>query len=194
MQGRYIIRWGHLRFGHHLIVSCVLLHNQVLMRRPLAIKTGKTLRSLDTIDKLFERAFAPRASISSADGPTPKRRSVDLSRRPAAVEPPSTAHDTLLDPPSLATPKMSLDPIWDEVRQTKERELAASPSKVKSLDKVMTRTVSEPTPAKPELPPPKKVVKRKSRQVVAENPRHSCELTSTHSVSFREAPDGRTVS
>ena len=130
--------------------------------RPLAIKTGKTLRSLDTIDKLFERAFAPRISISSADGPSAKRRSVD-QRRPMAPEPPDTSYDSPLDPPAQTTPKISLDPIWDEVRQTKERELAASPSKVKSLDRVMP-PAPEPH-VKSELPPPKKVVKRKSRQV-----------------------------
>lgn len=131
--------------------------------RPLAIKTGKTLRSLDTIDKLFERAFAPRISISSVDGPNAKRRSVD-QRRPMAPEPPETSYDSPLDPPGQTTPKISLDPIWDEVRQTKERELAASPSKVKSLDRVMAPAAPEPH-VKSEHPAPKKVVKRKSRQV-----------------------------
>ena len=132
--------------------------------RPLPIKTGKPLRSLDTIDKLFERAFSPRISISSADGPNNKRRSVD-TRRPKAFEPPGTSNDSPIEQPGQVTPKMSLDPIWDEVRHAKERELAASPSKVKSLEKVMDSVEPEILTKPGSKFPPKKVVKRKSRRV-----------------------------
>ncbi|OBZ72371.1 hypothetical protein A0H81_07982 [Grifola frondosa] len=123
---------------------------------------SKPLRSLDAFDKLFERAFAPRETPIV----TPLMIPEDL-KRPMAPEPPFTPLYSPLHSPGPTPQEVSLDPLWEEVRQAKERELAASPSKVKSLGMAISPETSAPTG--------KKVAKRRS------------------SVSFRESPDGRTV-
>ncbi|KAI0749395.1 hypothetical protein C8Q80DRAFT_1076740, partial [Daedaleopsis nitida] len=109
----------------------------------------KPRHSLEAFDKLFERAFAPRES--TVLHPAPPQLSLALSddtREPIAPSPlspmsPASPVTPFYSPvdgsfPISAQPQelsdSSLDPIWEEVMQTKEKELAASPSKVKSLE------------------------------------------------------------
>lgn len=106
----------------------------------------KPRHSLEAFDKLFERAFAPRESTVLHPAPPPLPPPLVLSPiAPSSLSP--------MSPPSPVTPfyspvdgsfpisaqpqelsDSSLDPIWEEVMQAKERELAGAPSKVKSLE------------------------------------------------------------
>ncbi|KAI0714340.1 hypothetical protein C8T65DRAFT_644769 [Cerioporus squamosus] len=142
----------------------------------------KPRHSLEAFDKLFERAFAPREIPAL----TPLSFSDDI-RRPTAPSPPSpsTPFYSPVDANFPISPapvgETSLDPIWEEVMQTKERELASSPSKVKSLEgasqspsqqsQSSQTQVQQPTPPQTK----KRVTKRRS------------------SVNFRESPDGKNM-
>ena len=99
----------------------------------------KPRHSLEAFDRLFERAFAPRETPALS-------LMTDDIRGPTAPEPPSpgTQFYSPVDSsfPIAPQQEVSLDPIWEEVRQTKEKELAASPSKVKSLEGSMSQTQS----------------------------------------------------
>ena len=100
----------------------------------------KPRHSLEAFDKLFERAFAPREPPSLA----PLSLSDD-TRRSAIPSPPSpsTPFYSPVDPNFPISPQeASLDPIWEEVMLTKERELATAPSKVKSLEGSMSQAQS----------------------------------------------------
>ncbi|TFK81256.1 hypothetical protein K466DRAFT_531995 [Polyporus arcularius HHB13444] len=143
----------------------------------------KPRHSLEAFDKLFERAFAPRENPAL----TPLSLSDDI-RRPTAPSPPSpsTLFYSPVDPNFPISPapigETSLDPIWEEVMQTKERELASSPSKVKSLEGAASLSLSPSQQSQSsqtqvqQLPQTKKrVTKRRS------------------SVNFRESLDGRNM-
>ncbi len=104
----------------------------------------KPRHSLEAFDKLFERAFAPRESLA------PISTSDDIHRLTTPSPPsPSTPFYSPVDPnfpiPISPLQEVSLDPIWEEVRQTKERELEGSPSKVKSLEGAMSQRSSSQT-------------------------------------------------
>ncbi|KAI0926147.1 hypothetical protein AcW1_008387 [Taiwanofungus camphoratus] len=124
-------------------------------------KNGKPRRSLDAFDRLFEKAFAPRETPAV----TPLIMPADL-KRPMAPEPPPTPLYSPMDPTFPGSPQpVSLDPVWEEVRQSKERELAVSPSKVRSVETAMSPTAGQASA--------RKVTKRVS------------------SVSFKQSADGR---
>ncbi|KAI0710233.1 hypothetical protein C8Q76DRAFT_741632 [Earliella scabrosa] len=140
----------------------------------------KPRHSLEAFDRLFERAFAPRETPALS-------LMTDDIRRPTAPEPPSpgTQFYSPVDGSFPISPQqeVSLDPIWEEVRQTKEKELAASPSKVKSLEGSMSQTQSHQSSSQTHTIGQgqgpgygkKRVTKRRS------------------SVNFRESPDGRNM-
>lgn len=88
----------------------------------------KPRHSLEAFDRLLERAFAPR------EIPTTGLSIIAVPEQPPS---PTTPFYSPVDgsfPISVGDTSASLDPIWEEVRETKALELAASPSKVKSLE------------------------------------------------------------
>ncbi|KAI0833385.1 hypothetical protein BC628DRAFT_1307530 [Trametes gibbosa] len=117
--------------------------------------------SLEVLDRLIERALAPR-EMSIVSPVLPVKPLGD-----ALPEPPQTPLD-IPDEDLVEVPpaqQNSLNTVWEEVLSAKEKEMEASPSKVKSLEGVSL----PPTLSK------KKVAKRKS------------------SVAFKESPDGRNM-
>jgi len=132
----------------------------------LTPSSSKTLRPKGGLEKLLSKAFAPPETPTI----TPSTSLSPLAvKRPMAPEPPET-------PLHLDTPQTSqghetiqtvpLSPVWNEVRQAKERALAGSPSKVKSLETGSPETAKTSRGL---------MVKRKS------------------SISFKESADGRYV-
>lgn len=88
----------------------------------------------------FDRTFAAQpASVSSGEG----SESLNLHpprNRPMAPEPFSTpycshASTSSSGPATPADDAESLNHVWNAVRKAKEREMAASPSKIKSLER-----------------------------------------------------------
>ncbi|KAI0368647.1 hypothetical protein BV20DRAFT_451484 [Pilatotrama ljubarskyi] len=123
----------------------------------------KPRHSLEVFDRLIERAFAPRPMhIASPIAPP------EEIERPRTPEPPQTPldmPDEEFTEPSPAQ-QTSLNTVWEEVLSTKEKELAASPSKVKSLEGAVLSTASATTELRhSQVPPPpkRKVAKRRSR-------------------------------
>ncbi|CAL1716042.1 unnamed protein product [Somion occarium] len=78
-------------------------------------------------DSMIDRAFAPP---KTPDG-SPKMSPKDLNRL-------SMSGDSVTSPPEIPdTPQTgTLEPIWEKVRQAKEKRLAKLPSKVQSLEVV----------------------------------------------------------
>ncbi|EJF64757.1 hypothetical protein BD309DRAFT_945486 [Dichomitus squalens] len=128
----------------------------------------KSRHSLETFDKLFERAFAPRNTLDL----TPLSLTDDV-KRPTVLgpSPPSPDRTQFYSPVLSEFPidshEDSLDSIWDEVRHAKEVELASSPSKVKSLDGAVTSGSSQSPTLRPasgqQSPGRKRVAKKRSR-------------------------------
>ncbi|OSD06483.1 hypothetical protein PYCCODRAFT_1431479 [Trametes coccinea BRFM310] len=119
-------------------------------------------RSLEVLDRLLENA----SGRHDAPMPSPDVLVEDAQRPQTPVSP-----ETPLDIPDedfdeTSPPRHnSLDTVWEEVLLAKSKELAATPSKVKSLDGPTT-----PPQVVPESPPRKKAPKRKSRVEVKESP------------------------
>ena len=129
----------------------------------------KSRHSLEAFDKLFERAFAPRDTLDL----TPLSLADD-AKRPTVLGPlpPSPNRTQFYSPVETEFPidshENSLDSIWEEVRQTKEVELASSPSKVKSLEGAARSGSSQsptlqPASVQQQSPGRKRVAKKRSR-------------------------------
>ncbi len=130
----------------------------------------KSRHSLETFDRLFDRAFAPRETppVSLA----PLKLTDDRDVRPPS---PRTQFYSPMETefPISDGHDHSLDSLWDEVRQAKEVELESSPSKVKSLEGAtmslgssQSATAGRPGPGSGEQqqsPGRKRVTKRRSR-------------------------------
>ncbi|KAI0635843.1 hypothetical protein C8Q77DRAFT_1216385 [Trametes polyzona] len=118
--------------------------------------------SLEVFDRLLERAFAPRdLAILSPSAPVP----VLSGERAPSPETPLDMPDEDLAEVSPAQ-QDSIDTVWEDILSAKEKGLAGSPSKVKSLEGV----VLPPVPLKKV-----KVAKRRS------------------GVTFTESPDGKNM-
>ncbi|KAK7691037.1 hypothetical protein QCA50_006140 [Cerrena zonata] len=83
---------------------------------------------------MLERAFAPPKTPESS----PKLSLKELNRLSVATGAAASEVHSAISPPEV--PKSpaggSLEPIWEKVRQAKEKRLAVLPSKVKSLEAV----------------------------------------------------------
>ncbi|KAH9939504.1 hypothetical protein B0H21DRAFT_698349 [Amylocystis lapponica] len=96
-----------------------------------------------------------------------------------APEPPDTPSSPGPDP-QVTPQNISMDPVWREVRESKERDLAEAPWKVKSTEGAVGSNVTRPTLAE------RKVTKHRSST--------PCMHTNIGtSVIFKESPDGRMV-
>lgn len=110
------------------------------MTRSPAKKVAAVRQSLSAFDALFDAAFSPRTAPDSSPTLTP----ADLVR-PMAPVPPSTILGSPLQTSVTSQPEgVVVDPVWDEIRQTKEKHLAALPSKVKSLEGVASPVAVQP--------------------------------------------------
>ncbi|OCH89586.1 hypothetical protein OBBRIDRAFT_732332 [Obba rivulosa] len=94
-----------------------------------------------------------------------------------APVPPSTSLGSPLQTPVTTQPEgVTVDPVWNEIRQTKERQLAILPSKVKSLEGVASPAAVQPGAVK------------------SNNACRGQSQGHINSVTFKESTDGRTVS
>ncbi|KAI0326646.1 hypothetical protein GY45DRAFT_1356178 [Cubamyces sp. BRFM 1775] len=120
----------------------------------------KPRSSLEVLDRLLESASAPRdlTIVSPESSPTRIGGKVQRPQTPDSPETPLDIPDEDFGEPSPPGDN-SLDTVWEAVLSAKSKDLAASPSKVKSLDETI---VAEP-------PPKKKVPKRKSRVDIKES-------------------------
>ncbi|KAI0784569.1 hypothetical protein C8Q75DRAFT_388170 [Abortiporus biennis] len=80
--------------------------------------------------------------------------------------------------------EQSLNPIWERVRAKKMKDMAALPSKVKSLEGVAVEQLAIPSSTPPPPPPkPSPVVKPTVKKVVKKN----------SMVNFKESEDGKSI-
>ena len=120
---------------------------------PSPIRSKKARYSLDTVDRLFESAFATATRIPLPKAMKAKMDEAKVVHRPAERREPQT---NLSDPPpasptavsSLHTAPMTPedetpDALWDEVRRMKEKSLAKSPPKVKSVEQALSASATE---------------------------------------------------
>ncbi|KAI0649213.1 hypothetical protein C8Q79DRAFT_499536 [Trametes meyenii] len=130
---------------------------------PLTPPLEKPRHSLEVFDRLFERAFAPRQMTiaSPTAGPAAELERPTTPEWPTAPERPETPLD--MPDEELAEPspaqQTSLETVWEEVLSSKSKELAGTPSKVKSLEGALLSPPASP----PESPPRKRVARRRSR-------------------------------
>ncbi|EGO24165.1 hypothetical protein SERLADRAFT_369398 [Serpula lacrymans var. lacrymans S7.9] len=113
----------------------------------------------DGFDVLFDKAFASPA--------TPSQSQSELAfDRHAAPEPrrhyPQSSSGTTIGPSPLDREYQALNQLWETIRQRKEREMAKSPPKVKSLE---TPPAASPPPASVPHKPAPKLKRRKSEYV-----------------------------
>lgn len=85
-------------------------------------------------DSMLERAFAPPKTPESS----PKLSLKELNRLSVATGAAASEVHSAISPPELPKSPVggTLEPIWEKVRQAKEKRLAVLPSKVKSLEAV----------------------------------------------------------
>jgi hypothetical protein len=112
----------------------------------------------------FDRMFTAQPVSSRVPERTRVRCDDAVRPRPMAPEPFSTPHHSRASSsstgPTTPAEHDSIDRVWSEVRRNKERAMAASPSKIKSLE---TRSSSElPSFQRldPPTPPPKSPLKK----------------------------------
>ena len=123
---------------------------------PSPIRSKKARYSLDTVDRLFETAFATATRI-----PLPKAMKAKMEEAREANKPAQEPQTNLSDhPPASPTAVSSLhtapmtpedetpDALWDEVRRMKEKTLAKSPPKVKSVEQALSSSAAEVQPEK----------------------------------------------
>ncbi|CCM04224.1 uncharacterized protein FIBRA_06391 [Fibroporia radiculosa] len=125
-----------------------------------AKRSSKPRHSFDAFDKLFEKAFAPRVAPAVA----PLILPADL-KRPMAPEPPTPLTPGFGGDIQVTPQAVSLDPLWDEVRQKKAQEIAASPPKAK--------------------------LRGPSQQPTTKGTPHRSKKRVTSGVHFKESPDGQ---
>ena len=126
---------------------------------PSPSRSKKARYSQDTVDRLFETAFAtatriplPKVKKAKMEGareankPTAQGPQPEINREdppPASPTAVSSLHTAPMTPES-ETP----DSLWDEVRRMKEKSLARSPPKVKSVDQALSASAAEAQPEK----------------------------------------------
>lgn len=114
---------------------------------PTPIRSKKARYSLDTVDRLFETAFATATRIPLPKAMKAKMEEARESHKPQTnISDPPPASPTVVS--SLHTAPMSPedgtpDSLWDEVRRMKEKTLAKCPSKVKSVEQALSSSAAE---------------------------------------------------
>lgn len=123
-------------------------------------KSKKARYSLDTVDRLFETAFATATRIPLPKAMKAKMGEAREAYKPAQEPPQSVTADPPPSPTIIAslhtapmTPEDETpDALWDEVRRMKEKTLAKYPSKVKSVEQALSSSAAEaPSEKKPRL-------------------------------------------
>lgn len=112
-------------------------------------------------DNLIAKAFAVKTPAMSE---APSSTQLETLR---ALDVRSRSH-TLPRPPSdILSPEDELEPVWDAVREFKAKQLAALPSKVKSLEGIELVAQEYDVPEVPKSD--EKKLKRKARWVLVSN-------------------------
>lgn len=113
------------------------------------------LHSWEAFDRVFTPQPVPPGTLTLSQPPDAQSYSRGIQTRPMAPEPFSTPHhshaSTSTAGPSTPPDSDSLDRIWSEVRKNKERAMAVSPSKIKSLE--VWSASDQSSPAIPSSPP-----------------------------------------
>ncbi|THH15698.1 hypothetical protein EW146_g4817 [Bondarzewia mesenterica] len=127
----------------------------------------------------FDRVFTTQP-VSPGNPNDIQTRFPETSDRPMAPEPFSTPHysqaSTSSAGPSTPADSDSLDRVWSEVMRKKERAMAVSPSKIKSLEVLSASDqLSQAAPASPPITVKPRLKRQKSN------------------VTFKESSDGRRV-
>ncbi|KAH9916181.1 uncharacterized protein B0H18DRAFT_866139, partial [Fomitopsis serialis] len=96
----------------------------------------KARYSLDTVDRLFETAFATATRVSL---PRPSKSKMEEAKAAEQEPPPAspTAVGSLYTAP-MAPEDDTPDSLWEEVRRLKEKSLAKSPPKVRSIEQALS--------------------------------------------------------